>query len=201
MQPRIGKEDAHACATRARQDDRFKRLKPRTKDVLLIGVDEFMGASGYFWPTLRKWADAAGVSPATIKRALVELCEAELVTREPFLRPPGAGDHGGMQGATTYRLAPEFLVPQGGSFLNGPQGGSDVSHQNKGLKQNLTPLGGNEDHLVGEGPKPEGLNSAPHDLEDDLKTAAAESSSDDDDDPLSGPVPDGWWEELVGCAA
>jgi hypothetical protein len=124
--------------------DAFKNLKPGAKVAVTCAVEKYIGADGYFWPNVDEWADAAGMKPTALKRAVLQLCEAKVLTRQPYLRPPGAGSHGGKQGASTYRLAPEFLL-QGGPKMETPQG---------------SPL---SDHLNLE-PKPRIKNTAPESL-------------------------------------
>jgi hypothetical protein len=61
-------------------------------------VTDFADGEGKWWHKTKAWAAAAGVSAATVKRAISEAEEAGLLTREPYLRPDGK------QGSTTYKL-------------------------------------------------------------------------------------------------
>jgi hypothetical protein len=68
-----------------------------------------MGGGGWWWQSQPTWAEAAGLSPRTLERAVADLKEQGLITAQPYLRPPGAGPAGGKRGTSNYRLDPSFL--------------------------------------------------------------------------------------------
>jgi hypothetical protein len=119
---RVSAKQRLELVARLHADPRYLALKPRAKACLGYAVAEFADGEGKWWQKVERWAAAAGVSPATVKRAISEAAAVQLLTRTPYLRPDG------FQGSTTYTLDPALVVSH---LVGQTQGGSAVIHLNK----------------------------------------------------------------------
>lgn len=108
LQPRISEYDRGLVLTRLEDDVRYQRLSAMDQHVLALAVRKFMGGHGYWWHSRVKWAKAANVCTKTISRATDHFAAVGLVTKQPYLRPPG-GNGGGLRGSCVYRLDPNIV--------------------------------------------------------------------------------------------
>lgn len=84
------------------RDPRVAALTPSTRWVLVVGVALWADQNGHLRPRQRRWAEAAGVSLATLKRALDELECNGLLFRQRFIEPGS-----GLERACNYRVTIE----------------------------------------------------------------------------------------------
>jgi hypothetical protein len=110
-QPQLGGYDRGLVHRRLREDERFWSLAGLDRHVLSVAVLVFMGGHGYWWPTRKTWAAAAGVSVKTIGRTTARLEAVGLLTKRPYFRPPGGG-HPGANSSAIYRLDPVLVGPK-----------------------------------------------------------------------------------------
>lgn len=100
----IMKSERFDTLRRVQADPRFRAMKASTRYCLVVAVTCSMDGEGKWWLKVREWAQLAGYSPATVKRAILELERARVIRSVPYLRPDGR------QGSTTYWLARELVA-------------------------------------------------------------------------------------------
>jgi hypothetical protein len=102
-EPRLPSE-AFALVKALSRDGRFKALLPSHRYLLLYAAVEYADGAGRFWPKVKTWATDAGVSTATVERALAAAYASRLLSRQPYARPDGT------QGSTTYTFDSALLA-------------------------------------------------------------------------------------------
>jgi hypothetical protein len=121
-------------------DGRFRELNPSEQVAIVRAIVFRADGDGVWFVKTGRWAEEAGVSRATVTRAMTTAAGSGLIIREPYLGPDG------LQRATTYRLDQALVAaarrivdehptiagepPDKVAQTDGQQGGAPVSHLN-----------------------------------------------------------------------